>query len=105
MQESQQHLAADRRVGRFSHVKDKLDPNRYNPEFTESKLRKEDPLRIAKRKRVDYGDVFEKNPVEKKKNRLEILENELGDEPGPKAPFKFRKGMGTKVVVDLDQFK
>ena len=57
--ESRQNFAFSRHPRRFPKIKNEVQEIGM-PEFAPSKLKKDDPLRIAKRKRVDYGNVFKK---------------------------------------------
>ena len=110
---------------RHSTVIDKLQTEQ-TPKFSESALIKDDPLRIAKRKRinygnilmedrsdplkvakrqrVDYGDAFLRNPVEKK----QPARKSSNEDPGVSAlqndngRFEFAKDDRKRSLLDLE---
>lgn len=60
--ESVQNFGVNRHAKKLGTVA--ISETDKTPFFSEAKLVKEDPLRIAKRKRVDYGNVFTKDKSE-----------------------------------------
>ena len=90
--ESRQNFAISRPPRRFPTLKSEVQENQI-PEFAPSKLKFDDPLRIAKRKRVDYGNVFNKDKENPLKNANRISGEQVDElhDASVKTKDKFKK--------------
>lgn len=67
-------------------------------------LRKEDPLRIARRIRVDYGEAYKKNEYIKAQQSPDDPNN-LQDQHIQDGPFQFRRKARKQTIIDIDTAK